>query len=369
MSVTNKCFCLGFTPEQGVGFSEYTNYWVFPLQQTGVVKVQDSYNNERVIVLNDSDDYFYEIGLRQFNSDSSTQRIYKDKTNISGLSGYDIPTEVTFKGDIGEYEKYYLENYSNRFFVKPTNSGNIGDSDYDTYGIPSGIVFNLSINVDGYKTISITDVNINNEIVSHIKAEGSVLQSTLSSTQSDFRLVGRQQDYIVKDIQYSTENRSNDITDYQEFLSTPLLWVTRGESKGTELISLGTVSGYTDSTGPDTRTNSAMTVSGSSIVLGSTTNTSSKIFSTWISGSATFNFYNGAVYNLQDQTFTTHDTYGSWRLVYASGITATGTINIAPSGTCRLFDIRMYATTDTSYLAYMFDDVTDNYGDNICPMG
>lgn len=65
VSRTNKCYCLGFTDQQGIGFHENSGTaWPFPEAQVGVLSMLDDQNQRHTLVLNNDDGLFYDITTR-----------------------------------------------------------------------------------------------------------------------------------------------------------------------------------------------------------------------------------------------------------------------------------------------------------------
>jgi hypothetical protein len=370
MTVSNKCFCLGFNVTQGIGFSEYDGYWPLPKLGTGCINIVDSNNIERMLVLDNSDDIFYELSNKQLHVDYDLTKLYKDKTNISGGSGYDITPYVRFKSDTGEYNKFYIEHYSSRFFFKPTLIANIDTTGYDSNGLPTSFSVIATIKSNGNTTVTATDIPLNNEVVFDKKVEGRDLQTNLTFNKSDFLLIGRQQDYIVKDIQYDTENRTIDEVETQLTLSTPLFWMSRGENYNRDLISYCIISGlYSKTWGADGFSDSAISLLQNSqkITFPSINSTATKTFSIWA--------YKSAPYlTLDDDSLSWYlsgyNTFDNWTLYYTSGITSSGVFCIKPSGSSifKIEDVRMYESTSIDYLEYLFNDMKENNGNNTLPL-
>jgi hypothetical protein len=381
MTIANKCYCLGFNIEQGIGFSEFTTNWPLPILQTNILTIKDSNSIDHTLVFDSVDQTFYEIGLREKVVLVDSNELFKDKLTVSGTSGNNIPTEVDFKSDIGESEKFILEHYTSRFYFNPINIDNINNTNegFDSLGLLSG----LSVTSDIYSNDSLvaTSTNIpkNNDSVYHTKVEGNRLQTVLKTNVSNFRLVGRQQDYIVKDIQYDIEDRNDEEYNFQSIIAEPVQWFTRGEDPSKDRISGNEISGtFSLTSGLDGIFNSS--ISTSSTVTFPFINISSiqSVFiSMWVSGSPRFIF--GKYDSWYDTNFNNYGSQDGWSLRYKnlnpsdyliSGETpSTKQLSVLPfMDSIELYDIRIYTQDLTSNLGTYFTDILIDNGNNILPI-
>jgi hypothetical protein len=388
MNSSNICFNLSINPNQGYGFSEFASSW--PLSELNIsnLKIIDNNNKIRYIVFDNSNLKFYEIGLRENYSDITLANLYRDKVSLDKTTYEEITPEITFKSDIGESENYIIQHDEGRFHLRPISNDYINVNGFTSQGYLSGIQFSIQtfVNDDPLKDYyTLTNISKNNDLIYDKNIEGNRLQTKITSTKSGFRLISRQQNYIVKDIRYNLDDRITTENDYQYNISNPLFWITRGETPTKELITNTDLVGIiTQTEGPDLKTNSALYISGTEINIGTTINTNSKSIVMWgvnniddtltispvyISGkvgnnliSSPSGFFN--VYSYID------DSLKRWRMLYASGITASGLIKLGciQDTSFYLFDIRVIEGNIIPNLAYMFNDIKNNSGNNTCPL-
>lgn len=364
MSITDRSMSLGINVEHGIDFCEHDGDWPMPEASDGVIKILDNSNYPHVLVLDYNDGRFYDITTRDGPNGSNLYALFKDKTGVDGTGGYDILPEVKFKEDTGENEKFITEHISSRFYIRPYKESNRNASGYDSNGYLNDIEFSSKIFVDGEPTeeiVTAEDITKAGEIVYDRTAEGHRLQTMFSANKSDFRLVSRQQTYITKDINYDPDNRITTEGNHQRNLSTPLLWVTRGETPTYDRINGESVSGtFGYANGPDTKINSAFSLSSESLTLPSIGNVEQKTFMLFSTSGPSVEIGGNII------SLTNYSTESGWSLYYASGITYSG--NIVVSGTLNLFDIRLYTGDLTNDLSYYFNDITENNGNNVCPL-
>lgn len=360
---------MGTQYEHGLDFSEFDGDWPMPETGTGVLKIFDEDNHQRILVLDFTDGCFYDISLRDGPINSTVQNGFKDKIETNGTGGTSISPSVLFKEDTGEYERFLTEHYSSHFYVRPYKESNRSASGYDANGYISGAVFNSSIYVDGEPTTVTSlaeDVNIFGEVVYDKKAEGRRLQTKFSATESGFRLVGRQQEYITKDVIYHPDDRIT-TEDTSQFNITDDLeyWYTRGSNPiqckvtNNVLASTGTLTSRT--TGPDGKSNSAVSFTGTVTIISTPPSTTMSILFWTSTGGATMSVGGTPV------SLTTVTTYNGWTLYRYTG-NINGSVTMVGTGSpTSLFDLRIYSGTKTNF-TYYYNDVINNSADNVCPL-
>lgn len=365
MSLTDRSITLGINIEHGIDFCENTGYWPMPESNDGVVKILDDNNYIHVLVFDFSDGYFYDITTRDGPTGSGLTTLFVDKADTDGTGGYDITPEVTFKEDTGEYDKFVTEHLSSRFGLRPFKESFRNASGYDSNGYPTNIEFTSKIFIDGEpttETATAEDISKTGEVVYDRKAEGHRLQTVFSADKSGFKLLSRNQTYITKDINNNPDNRITTEGNHQNNLSSPLLWFTRGETPSYDRVNESPISGtfgYTN--GPDGKVNSAFSISDTTLTLPNISSTNAKTVSLFATSEPVIQIGGNNI------SLTNYSTEDGWSLYYASGITYSGSVTVS-GGTLNLFDIRVYDGNKSSDLTYYYNDVTDNSGNNICPL-
>lgn len=377
MSITNRSVFLGTQFDHGIDFAEFSGSWPMPEACNGAIKIFDDNNQMRILVLDYSDGCFYDISLRDGPSDNYITEGFLDKINTDGTGGQNISPVVTFKEDTGEYEKFISEHHSSRFYLRPNKETNRNQTGYDSKGFVSDIEFKSEIYVDGEPTTlsaSSDDITRNNEVVYDVKVEGHRLQTKFSANRSDFKLVGRQQEYITKDIQYDPENRTTTEQSRQSAWSTNSThWFTRGEISPTTCRITGEIiaGNISLSTGMDDNSNTSISATnGNSIVFPALNLTTSSRVYFWSNRLLTSD-----VITLNSGIVTPTLVYSStWFLYYfdLSSANSNYTFTITVSGTeLKLFDVRIFNTTTTfttSQILYYINDINVNNGNNLLPL-
>lgn len=365
--LTNRSFPLGLNYEQGIGFAEYSDGWPMPEACAGTLKIIDDENNVHVLVLDYRDGCFYDISVRDGYSGSNIINTFKDKINTDGTGGVDIPTSIKFKEDTGEYEKFSTEHHVSHFYVRPFKESYRNTTGYDNRGFPTGIEFTSKIYVDGEpteETATAEQINKYNEIVYDKHVEGRRLQTEFSSNMSGFRFLGRQQEYITKDIIKDPDLRiTTEGTNQSNLSSNMLRWYTRGEQplvcRISDLVNTSIVS-FT--TGPDNKLDSAMVVSiGNSFNVDITGISLQSTISFWCDG--TFELRNNGV----AQSVTNVTNHPTGYNLYRCTLLPNTSLVIYATTEIKLFDIRLYNGSVTNFTYYV-NDVEHNNADNVCPL-
>lgn len=344
-----RSFPLGFNMEQGIGFSENTGHWPTPGKNGGVIRVTDDNDNLRVLVLDDIDGVFYDITYGKHNNEDP---VFTDKTSMGGV-GQDIATEVSFKEDRGEHEKFTIENLANRFYMRPYDETNRDHTGFDDKGFIEDTEFESTIFVDGEPTTAAAtaeDIH-GEEIVYDRRVEGKRLQTKLASNKSGFHLVGRQQDHLVKNVNYMPDLRPGTEGDYQEDIQDDLLhWFTRSDNLVLDRIerdNLVGVTEYTAITGPDGKNNSGFKLT----VEGDIEITTSSFVMFWAK-----NYTN-------TPAFSSVAGLNDWTLYYG-----TTDVDLVLPITVEFFDVRVYSASKTDVVSYYYDDTVYHNADNVCPI-
>jgi len=362
---------MGLAYEHGVGFSENDGFFPTPETQTGLVKIIDTNDMPHLLILDMYDGKFYDVTTRDGPIGSNIKKYFKDKVNIDGSGGYDISPEVMFREDTGIYEKYLINHQASRFYVRPDFETNRGISGFDYNGYISGTVFTAEVFVDGepnVATASSEQLDISNEINYDKSIEGHRIQTKFSSNNSGFRLLGRQQDYVVKNISYNPSGVS-DFENYQQDLSTPSLWYTRSTLLDTDIVSgvkmlgansnlplenLGSVSG------PDGKAGSAPLFDSSVYIPVLLPDHSFIMF--WSNDTPDVSSMGNTINFL-----TFGSRYMGWNLYYMYNLTGINNLQFNNSGV-QLFDIRVYSDSIYQALPYYYNDVIKNNANNVCPV-
>ena len=279
-SGTTKSYRYAIEPQQGVNWAENTGVdWVFPPGRVKSIKIKDNNDIFHTCLMDVDDEKIYILDTKNCPSELSSSKIWVDKQNVSGTAGTYIGPEALFKEDIGEYEKFTIENIESQYYLRPY-------SETDGYDSSLKVSGNAYINGEPATTAAeAKDIGPSGITVFDRKVEARRIQHEFKASDSRIRLVGRQHEYIRKDITYDRSNTISTEDGWQANISDVALWLSRGENPTTERVSGATVEGLSATiTGPDTREYSAFEVSGA-VTLPSLTDTSEKTIFMWTSGS------------------------------------------------------------------------------------
>ena len=344
-----RSFPLGFNMDQGIGFSENTGHWPIPEKNGGAIRIVDDKNQIRVLVLDRTDGVFYDVTYGRHNNED---KIFTDKTDMAG-NGLDIEAEVAFKEDRGEHEKFTIENLANRFYVRPYEETNRNQNGFDDKGFIEDTEFESTIFVDGEPTTAAAKAGDmhGEEVVYDRRVEGKRLQTKFKSNKSGFQIVGRQQDYLVKNVNYLPDLRPGTEGDYQEEIQKDLIhWYTRSENPVLDRIERDTLvfpDEYVAVKGPDNKEKSGFKL---------TTERGVEI--------TTLSFVLFWAKDYHNPLFL-HTVAGidDWVLYYGDSDVDL----ILPVGV-DFFDIRVYSTSKTGVVKYYYDDTVYHSADNVCPI-
>lgn len=366
VSRTTKCFQLALDESQGVGFSENTgDDWIFPPAGVPPIMVWDGDNVAHVLAYDNNDGNFYDMMTRDGPTGTGLEKIWTDKADINGDNGTDIEPCVKFAEDIGNYEYYWLRAAIIRLFVHAVNDAVKGTTGFNEEGIPDALEITLRAYIDGKLTIerSVADIPITGDIHFDDMVEGHRIALEFVGNMGLHTICGRYAKYILTDKMIGSGVMSED--DYQEQFATPSMWFSRDllyidRATGLELDSTEQAK-IIPVTGVEGRSTSAWSftealnlpsrsLSGASIIL-------------WHQGMTSLTI-NGA-----PMIFTDYNTSGLWTLSYLTSLTTSGEIVINPSGTCKIFDLRIIDSQilNTEAIAYYYDNIVNHSGDVVLP--
>lgn len=366
VSRTTRSFQLALNESQGVGFSENTgDDFVFPPAGVPPVMVWDGDSIAHVLVFDNNDGNIYDMMTRDGPVDTGLEKIWTDKADINGDNGTDIIPSVKFGEDIGNYEYYWLRAAIIRLFVHAVNDSVKGATDFNDEGIPDNLEITLRAYIDGKLSVerSVADIPITGDIHFDDMVEGHRIALEFVANMGIHTICGRYAKYILTDKMIGSGVMSED--DYQEQFATPSMWFSRDllyidRATGLELDSTEQAK-ITSAIGVEGRSGSAWSftvalnlpsrsLSGASIIL-------------WHQGLSSFTI-NGV-----PMVFTDYNTSGLWTLSYLTSLTTSGDIVINPTGTCKIFDLRIIDSQILSAdaIAYYYDNIINHSGDVVLP--
>ena len=369
-SSTYVCYKCSVIPEQGVGFVEYSGtYLAMPLSRSSVVKIFDSNNQVRLLVVDKSDNLFYDVSTREGYEGSGLSKIWKDKVEYDGTGGHDVEPSLTFAEDEGSFEHFFLEHLESHVYVRPYS---------ETDGMPTGIEFSLSIYEDGEPTTaSATTANIpqTGDIIFDKKIEAHRLQLKVSANMGEHLIVGRQQYYIAKNRADTPSKRTMTEADYQEEFALPVVWAWENKNRVNNTALTGTQTLTTGISG----LNSAMKIydnnghEGNNINLGNVDLTNGSI-SFWWAGYIAPSVYIGGVLVSPVPAYGSFTSGGrNWEYYCATGVTMSGELvlysNAGLSWEYAYYDdVRVFnSTLSSGAITYMKNDVINNSGSIMLP--
>ena len=181
-------------------------------------------------------------------------------------------------------------------------------------------------------------------------------------------ILGRDQDYIVRDTPAGPTLQTVSYMDYQSALGSPTFWLAWYKREIINKVNGGPISlsQASKTTGP-TSENIAISFA-SALSLGSRTLAAAGTFLMWLNETVvagasptTVTATIGGV----AITLLSHGTSGGWSLLHttAPGSAKTGTLLITPTGTSAIYDLRTYSSTiSTAVRTALYNDVINNSG-------
>ena len=391
----------------GRGWAEFAgDSWPWPEARSGTLKILDSMDEERQLVIDSVTGEIREIMVRD---------LFLDRDG--DYTGDEIACEIRLKEHRGSAEHFFLEHLESHIYLRPYNEDVKDDANHDAYGYRNAFEVDLALLKDGeqvdeaQKTVN---VPLDGDIVfDRLVTPAHRWQPKINTTTSAFRIVRTNNYYKRIDKIAIPDKRAKTEQLYQEEFNSPLMFLGRDEINplldrvgGTTLT--GSYTGLT--TGPDEKANTALNMI--SIANGIVTPALS------VSADFTMNLFISG----QNQVTTNMLSSGMWRFQLIEGtpyeirftdgvVTVSATIDYAGSGWAmftavrqgqklslyengvlktmynlptlesiatawnimdtmigNIFDVRIYDKRITGdALAYFYQDVIKNNGNCVCP--
>jgi hypothetical protein len=116
----------------------------------------------------------------------------------------------------------------------------------------------------------------------------------------------------------------------------------------------------TKAEGVDGYSESAMSIT-EALSIGSATLSSGSVM-LWYTGTLAMTIGGNSV------ALTTYDTHDGWTLAYTTGVTESGEVVLTPTGTAKVYDVRLHSSDPgANAVGYYFDDVDKHSGNVVLP--
>jgi len=357
MRKTNKSYAYAVEEQQGIAFTENTgSAWVKPAARSGFIEFVDDEGQQRSLVLDFSDGFFYNIATRDGASGSGEAQAKTDKVTTAGVAGTNIAGVLKTKEMRGTFEKFFLMAKIFHIYARP-------ESESD--GFPTGLEIDLNLYTNGEPTTAAAttkDIPITGDISFDRVVEAHRIQLEIKSNMSEHLIAGWQADDVSEDRPADPDDLDMTEDDWQGEFAEPDVWM--GSVLGTMIdrASGEEISAtYTAGTGPDSGTDTGFAIT-TALTLPSTALAGSGTLLVWHTAAITVTIGGVAV------VLTAHGTSGGWTLSYANTLTASGAIVVTPTAAGSVSDIRTYVSgISANARGYYYTDVTSNDGKIIIP--
>ena len=242
-SYTDECLRLSLKPAKGLGWSEFGGTgWPFPEARVGPLKITDSQDKERQLVLDSVWGRVVEIG-----------RTFGFMDLAGGYDEQNIQTEIKFPEETGEAEHYFLESLEHHAHFRP-----FSESD----GYLDDFTVDFSLLKDGAQsdTLRTQEIPLDGDITLRPEDEAHRWQPRIVTTASGYRLVRLRDYYVVRDKIAAPGDRVMSEQDWEGELGNVLMHMGRSSNPALNFATGVDFTGDYNSTviGPDGRDDSAV---------------------------------------------------------------------------------------------------------------
>lgn len=262
---TDKCWSLALKPEQGIGWREFGGPgWVFPESRVGLFSVFSDYRQQMRLITDARTGKTYRFATRNGPKGSGVIRRAVDRHGDS-YGSKEIPWAVRFREHTGDRKYLHIRHLLSHFNVEPEDHGNAGNAGYDSIGYRENQRINLKIYVDGRlgHEEDLRNLPINGEIAATRVIDGRRVQLYLSGSAAELRITSQETDYVLLEKSGPPADRNLSEYSWQSEFDMPLVHFGRNVDKTLNLATGTSAAGsvYSDTTGPDNQSTSAMVFS------------------------------------------------------------------------------------------------------------
>lgn len=394
--------CLRFATEnnEGVGWSEYENYYdasgtltdgfIRPIDG-GLLIVNDENSNNRCLIHhNYSNNYGIDYEFLTYDKFVFLKPCFTDGADFDGENGHEIYTEKWgHEQTAGDGDKNQtIRDEKSWLTVHPTDPDNRSKTGYTEYGMRDSQEFGIDVYVDEEKLIPgarVTDIPREGEIrFPGVEVEGRKIQYVIKSVTSEFRMTEIKHLLINKDQVSSTVEKTMTEYDHQLYYVTDLLLhISRGRFLY-DLISKELATGTAEKCdGPDEYSDSA--IQGSGEILLPDMSGSGQIDVLFMAPNTVsdpdinFDVSGGSgLFSISEHSVVCENVISGWNIFLGTytGTLPSGLSIIASSYPFKIFDLRIFkkttpetgwGTTRLAAVKSYYRDVANNKGNAFLP--
>lgn len=350
----DTCYRFSIREEQGVigGIRITGADWVQPPSGISGYEITDNGNRSMQVILDNLTGKFYWISTYNGPTGSGLTKTFVDKDDTTGV-GTEISWSLTYGADSGSMMKYDIRHEVSNLTIDPDNPS-------------TGFRAGLEIDVYAYgksndwvtEYASAMNINKDGDISFDETPVDKAIQIKVAGNRSEFVISELVNYYTILEQASVPSKREMTEGDYQESLSSMLLWLSRGPNLYKNLATGSIIAGtVTSITGVDGKSKSGFQISSALSTITVALTDGSILL--WTDGTVAVTIGGNAV------SLTAVGVSGSWTLYYATGITRTGVLVLTPTGTRKIEDVRVYNSDIDSYTrTYLYNDMVRNSGDN-----
>ena len=257
----NWCYRRGVKKDQPPNWAELTGQWPSPEPGIGTFDIFDNDDRSITIIFEANSGLPYMIASREGPVGSNITKTFRDKVGGAYDAGYEIPWSGKLKEHRGKREEDLIRHLETHVHLRPQNENNKGASGYDINGFRNAQEITIRAYLEGNVAADAVTNNIPNrgDITFDKMLDAHRFQIEIAGTASEIKITSTDTDYIDEDIRGNPSEREMQEQQYQDKLSDPTFWLSRGDNPMVDRATGNTPSGsiFDFITGPDGDTESA----------------------------------------------------------------------------------------------------------------
>ena len=267
----HRCYRIGVRKENALGIAELGGErWLHPELGSEAISVFDAARRKFDVMYDEDTGLPFMLMTKDGPTGSGVSKLYVDSYVNQQDTGVEISWLLRFKEFIGQAEHMLLKFAEFHAFMRPQDEKNKNATGHTKFGYRNAQAVTLNVYKNGNLILDARTHGFpeKGDLTFDEQIAANRIQMELAGTASELRITGAKSYYEQLDQRGAPDQRIMEEGEFQEMLSLPLFWVTRGRSPLKDRVTgnEGVGSGYTMVEGPDGDSESAMLTDGTGMV-------------------------------------------------------------------------------------------------------
>jgi hypothetical protein len=263
IDLRHRCYRIGVRKENALGIAEIGgDQWLHPELGSESISVFDPAHRKFDVMFDEDTGLPFTLMTKDGPDGSGVEKLYVDGYVDTYESGAEIPWLIRFKEYMGAAEHMLIKFAEFHAFLRPQDEKKKNAPGYTKLGQRNAQEVSLNVYRNGnlIRDARTHGFPLKGDLVFDEQIEANRIQMELTGTASEIRITGAKSYYEQLDQRGNPSLRIMEEGDFQEMISMPTFWVTRGRAPIKDRVTgnegVGSVSTMVE--GPDGDSESAM---------------------------------------------------------------------------------------------------------------